>query len=288
MESTEITSPVPTEIRLDQEFYPFAGPNVKKSFKEEKRLLETLRELPDVIKDKQQLMGAMGFIDSIRRSKKPFEFRYESTAFLKLPAQVSSQPLEIEIMLRGSDDDALGIFPFSKKEGYVIDNEDSNLETRRAKIKKRAEPRGEFLYGLTIEDDEDSGINPVAPHLLVISITTESLQRAGLVDIDANSRGSLSTKGGQLLNSLRCVVRANGLYISKGNIENFPIGKSESFMFISFSPIDAKIAAETYYTSYYQHNGKVDVGEGHELFFPAKEKERKQIGIHFTLDPSLG
>lgn len=279
--------PKPIEIGLNQEFYPFAGSNVKEWFRGEEDLLESYKSYMGKVKDEEKLMvggSIRGLIDSMRHSKKPFEFSYENTAFIKLPSQVISQPLEIGVCLRPVEDDGLGIFPFSKEEGYIIDNEDSNLDTRRTKIKKRTETRAEFLSNLAM-DNKDDALSPIAPHLLVIKITRESLQRAGLVDIDANNQISISPKGESLLNSIQCIVGANGLYISKGDIRLLLEGSD--FHFNSFSPIDAKLAAETHSTMYYEHSGEVDVGEGHELFFPAKDEERKQIGVRFTLDTAL-
>ncbi|MEO6508550.1 MAG: hypothetical protein ABIO02_01225, partial [Patescibacteria group bacterium] len=126
---------------------------------------------------------------------------YDAMRTLILPTENGDVHLPIEFSMYVATDDGLYIIPFHPESGYTIDQRDFNLESRRAKLQQ-------YMHKDTPNENY--------PYILYIYIHPNTLRDLGIITIGEDGFNASPGQNAHILDQLRCVVRANGTYLSRG------------------------------------------------------------------------
>lgn len=195
---------------------------------------------------------------------------FRTAACIKIPFEGRLVNLKIHFSLNTVRSDGLELIPFHPVEGYLVDEEDLDLEQRKAKL---------LRYG------KEMDFNPDAPLNLSINLEAEDLAKVGMANISRYGDVQHLGNSGLLICSLACIVSANGYYMSRGSRnKELPDQESDYYYFSDYFPLDTgPLAADSWGTVYVDN--QIHVGEGHPLFFAQNSDDIRAIEVRFTLDP---
>lgn len=196
---------------------------------------------------------------------------YDKQIPLLIPFGDNIKIVNVQYHLHNTKSDGLEIVPFHRELGYQITSDDFSLESRRNKLRQYAK--------------DDLFIDPRFPLYFGIFIDPSDLEKAGIIESAENPTEFIGNSKA-ILQSLRSIVSAEGLYISAE--PDFPENKAEAYYFHGYHPADSPPLASTdWATLYFEDEDKLMVGPGHSLHFADNPHEISQIGVRFIIDPLL-
>lgn len=237
MTERNLGEPIRT-IRLGEEIFPFADPKYVQ--------VET------------------GLPDEFHKT----EHTSYSTEFELDIGLVNFKPLRVEVSSWAVETDGTEVALFIAEVGYVVTEDDLDLEKRRMKL----------LHSYRQEE----------AHCLSIGFSPKDLASAGLASSDDGLEFRFSDKQEVVVRALSCIVSADRTYISRGEPE-LPVFVSEYYGFCDFFPVETgPLAADSWATCFMEDSergAELDIGEGHHLKLTGSMDTLSRIGIRFVIDP---